>query len=317
MTNDSPLLLALGSINLDLQVRADRWPGPGETLPVRDLLRTGGGKAANRAFLGRRLGVNACLLGHVGDDDFADEVLRGPREVGVDVSHVKRVAGQATALAMIVVRDDDGDKTILLAANANEAWQAGDAEAVVKVIAAAPAGSVLTVDLEVPIDVVRAAAKAARERGFKVVLDPSPAGNMEDDLYAMVDVVTPNPEETRGLIGLDVQTDEDAIRAGEQLLARGVAVACVKLRAGGTALVTADQQEIVRPLAVPVVDKTGAGDAFAGALGVALLERQELLQAVKFAAAVSSLAVTAYGSQQAYPDRGAVERARGGRERRS
>ncbi|WP_434423924.1 ribokinase [Nannocystis pusilla] len=314
MSADDPILLALGSINLDLQVRADRWPGPGETLPVRDLLRTGGGKAANRAFLARRLGVRACLLGHVGDDDFGEEVLRGPRDVGVNVSPVVKVAGQATALSMIVLRAD-GDKTILLAANANDAWGEGDIEAAVKVVEAAPAGSVLTVDLEVPVAVVRAAVRAAQARGFKVLLDPSPAERMPDDLYAMVDVITPNPEEARGLLGFAVESEADAVRAGEELVARGVGVACVKLPDGGSALVSADRREFVAPLDIEVVDKTGAGDAFAGALGVALLERQELLQAVKFAAAASSLACTVYGSQQSYPDRGQLERARGGRER--
>lgn len=316
MTADDAILLALGSINLDLQVRAERWPGPGETLQVHDLLRTGGGKAANRAFLARRLGVRACLIGHVGDDDFAEETLRGPRAVGVELSHVTRVAGQATALAMIVVRAD-GDKTILLAANANDAWSEGDVEAAAQVVAAAPAGSVLTVDLEVPKAVVLAAVRAARARGLQVVLDPSPADRMPDELYPLIDVITPNPEEARALVGIAVATERDAIRAGEQLCARGVRIACVKLPDGGAALVSADRREVVAPLDVEVVDKTGAGDAFAGALGVALLERQELVQAVKFAVAASSLAVTGYGSQAAYPDRGRLERARAGRERRA
>lgn len=315
MTDDAAILIALGSINLDLQVRADRWPGPGETLPVRDLLRTGGGKAANRALLARRLGAPACLLGHVGDDDFGAEALRGPRAAGVDLSHVAEVAGQATALAMIVVRAD-GDKTILLAPNANEAWSAAEADGVAEVIAAAPPGSVLTVDLEVPLAVVLAAVRAARERGLTVLLDPSPADRMPKELYPLIDVITPNPEETRMLVGVAVETGRDAMIAGARLLARGVKIAAVKLPDGGAALTTADRREVVAPLAVDVVDKTGAGDAFAGALGVALLERQELVQAVKFAVAASSLAVTAYGSQASYPDRGRLERARAGQEPR-
>ncbi|MFY0534866.1 PfkB family carbohydrate kinase [Nannocystis pusilla] len=116
--------------------------------------------------MARRLGVKACLLGHVGDDDFGEEVLRGPRDVGVDVSPVVKVAGQATALSMIVLRGD-GDKTILLAANANDAWGEGDIEAAVKIVETAPAGSVLTVDLEVPVAVVRAAVRAAQARGSR------------------------------------------------------------------------------------------------------------------------------------------------------
>lgn len=312
----SPTLLALGSINLDLQVRADRWPGPGETMLVRDLLRTGGGKAANRAFLARRLGVPACLLGRVGADDFGEEALKRLRGCGVDLAHVEAVPGQSTALSMIVVRED-GDKTILLAPNANEAWGERDGEAVAAIVAAAPEGSVLTADLEVPAAIVLAAVRAARERGLVVLIDPSPADRMPDELYPLVDVLTPNPGEARALTGVAVEDEDSARRAGERLLARGVTTACMKLPDGGCALVRADQQELVPPLAVAVVDKTGAGDAFAGALGVALLERQPLAQALRFAVAASSLAVGAYGSQESYPDRGALERARAGRERRA
>lgn len=315
MTSPEATLLALGSINLDLQVRGDRWPEPGETMIVRDLYRGGGGKAANRAYLARRLGAPALLLARVGDDDFAAEALAGPRRCGVDTTDVQVAAGQATGLSMIVVRAD-GNKTILLAPNANEAWAAGELAVVTRRVAAAPAGSLLTVDLEVPVAVVLAAARAARERGFTVVLDPSPGDRMTDELYSLVDVMTPNVSETRALTGITVADDADAQRAGRALVARGVPVACIKRAGGGCTVVREDLCETIAPLDVEVVDETGAGDAFAGALGVALLERQQIVAAVRFAVAASSLAVTGYGSQPAYPDRGQLERARAGREPR-
>ncbi len=155
---EEPTLLAVGSINMDVQVRTDRWPDEGETLLARDFLMTGGGKAANVAFLARRPGRSARLFGHVGHDVLADEALRSLEDAGVDLGGVRRVEGSATALSMIVVRPD-GEKTIILAPNAN------DADGVAEAIGSAPAGSVLVVDLEVPEDVVRRASGSSASGG--------------------------------------------------------------------------------------------------------------------------------------------------------
>jgi ribokinase len=304
----APIVISLGSINLDLQVRADRWPGPGETLMCRDLLRVGGGKAANRAVIAHRLGADAALLGRVGDDDFGAEVLAGLRAEGVDLRHVRALPQGTTGLAVIVVRDD-GDKTILLVPGANVAEHPADADAAAHVVAAAPAGSVLSLDLEAPRAVVRAALRAARERGLAVVLDPSPADPLVDELFAFVDWLTPNPGEAEKLTGVAVADERSAARAGAALLARGVAAACMKLPEGGCLLVRPDRQDLVPAHPVRVVDKTGAGDAFAGALAVALRERQEPVDAVRFAVTASSLAVGAYGSQAAYPARARLDAA--------
>lgn len=307
MTDPQPaILLALGSINLDLQVRADRWPEAGESMLTSDMLRVGGGKAANRAVLARRLGAPARLIGRVGDDDFADEALRGPKSDGVDVTHVRRVPERSTAVAMIVVRSD-GDKTILLAPNANMSWETGSTTSVADIIAAAPSGSVVTLDLEVPGDIVLAAAKAARARGLTVTVDPSPADEMQAALYEFIDVITPNPAEARTLTGVTVTDEDSATRAGHKLISRGVATACMKLPDGGCVLV---RRDLTRRYAAPkseVVDKTGAGDAFAGALATELVLGADLVTSVRSAVAAASLAVGKYGSQAAYPDRRALD----------
>jgi ribokinase len=149
-------IIALGSVNIDLQVRADRWPSAGETLLAGDFLMTGGGKAANVAFLARRLGVPSLLLARTGDDLFADHALQPLADAGVDLTWTRRVPGQSTALSMIVVRDD-GDKAIILAPNANEAWDAHDAAEIERCIRETPDGSVLVLDLEAPVHVVQRA----------------------------------------------------------------------------------------------------------------------------------------------------------------
>lgn len=304
---EEPTLLAVGSINMDVQVRTDRWPDEGETLLARDFLMTGGGKAANVAFLARRLGRPARLFGHVGGDVLADEALRSLEDAGVDLGGVRRVEGSATALSMIVVRPD-GEKTIILAPNANDAWEDGDADGVAEAIGSAPAGSVLVVDLEVPEDIVRRAVRAARERSFPIVLDPSPADRMPDDLFALADVITPNPAEAETLTGIAVHSAEDAKRAGRELLKRGAKAACMKLPEGGCVVVADGIGERIDPLELDVVDTTGAGDAFAGGLGVALLDGLGIVEAARFAVATSHVAVTVYGSQESYPTRDEVER---------
>lgn len=312
MTARDATLIALGSINLDLQVRGERWPEPGETMLVDELLRVGGGKAANRAVLARRLGARAQLIGRVGDDDFAREALAGPQAEGVDVSAVLR-SGGSTGLAMIVVRPD-GEKTILLAPNANERWESQDVARVAAAVTTASDGSVLTIDLEVPPEVLIGAARAARGRGFKILLDPSPGDRMVAELYELVDAMTPNPVEARRLTGVAVTDEKGARRAGEALRERGARAACVKLPDGGCVVVSEGGCETIAGVDVTrVVDKTGAGDAFAGALAVGLLEGETLAKAARMAVAAASLAVTEYGSQAGYPERARLDQVVAGR----
>jgi len=300
-------ILSLGSVNVDFQVRADRWPEPGETLLGQGFLMIGGGKGANVAFLARRLGVNARLLARVGEDALVEEALRPLREVGVDLGATKRVAQERTGIALIIVRPE-GDKGIILSANANAAWEPTDAEEVATAVQDAPPGSVLVADLEVPASIVQRALETARQQGLRTVLDPSPAGRLIPVLYPAVDYLTPNPAEATQLTGMPVRSAEDAFRAGEVLLERGVGAALMKLGAGGCVVVSAGMREHLPAVPVRVVDQTGAGDAFAGALAVALLEGQQVNEAARFAVAAATLAVTRYGSQPSYPTRDELER---------
>ncbi|MBX5493005.1 MAG: bifunctional hydroxymethylpyrimidine kinase/phosphomethylpyrimidine kinase [Chloroflexi bacterium] len=299
-------IISLGSINVDFQVRAACWPNPGETLLGSEFLLIGGGKAANVAYLARRLGAPARLVGRVGDDSLRVVALRPLQAAGVDLTHTRSVVGCCTGMALIVVRPD-GEKAIILAPNANMAWSDQDAEAVAVAVAEASPGSVLVADLEVPGSIVRRAVEAARHAGHTVVLDPSPAEALAADLCPAIDYLTPNAGEAEELTGIAVRSVEDAFRAGEILHARGVRVVLVKLREGGCALVSAARREYLPAPRVEVVDKTGAGDAFAGALGVALLEGQSEREAGRFAVAAATLAVTRYGSQPAYPGRAELE----------
>lgn len=302
-----PVVISVGSVNVDFQVRTDRWPGAGETLLADDFLMAGGGKAANVAYLARRLEAGAVLVARVGDDLLADHALAPLRELDVDLRHVDRVSGEATGAALIDVRAD-GEKVILLAANANDVWGPDDERDAESAVQAAPPGSVVTVDLEVPAAVVRRSLEAAHEAGHVVVLDPSPADRLDDGLAPLADYVTPNQTEAELLTGVTVRSPADGRRAGEELVKQGVAVALVKLGGDGCMLVSDDHRLHVRPASREAVDTTGAGDAFAAGLSVALLEGRPPPDAACVAVASGTLAVTRFGSQASYPTRDELDR---------
>jgi len=298
-------ILSLGSINADFQMRTARRPEVSETLLASDFVRLGGGKAANVAYLAAKLGAPAQLLARVGDDDLAEQALAPLRAAGIDLRGIVRVAHAGTGVTMITV-PPDGKKSIVMAANANQAWNAADAEAVRRAVAGLPAASVLAADCEIPVPVLEPALRAARQAGVVTVLDPSPA-DRAGALLALSDYLAPNAGEAAHLTGIACDDVAAAIAAGRRLRECGVGTACVKLVDGGCVTVAPAEVFHVPPVPVEVVDTTGAGDAFTGALAVALLERRPCAEAVRFAVAASHLAVTAYGSQPAYPDRKRVE----------
>lgn len=301
-------IISLGSVNADFQVRIDRRPAESETLLGRDFVRLGGGKAANVALIARKLGREVRLLARVGEDDLAEQALGPLRRAGIDLAGVGRVDGCGTGVAMIMV-PPDGKKGIVLAPNANEAWTDRDLPGLSRHIEAAAEGAVLVLDCEIPRFIAEAAVAAARQRGLTCVLDPSPAERAGGDLLALVDVVTPNPAEAETLTGIRVTDAGSAARAAERILACGPSAVLAKLPDGGC--VSLHGRRIVRVESAPgdVIDTTGAGDAFAGALAVALFEQRGIVEGARYAVAAARLAVGGYGSQPAYPDRDALEQA--------
>lgn len=299
---NAPVLLCLGSINADFQMAVPRSLGA-ETLPAERFTRLSGGKAANRAFLARQMGVQSLLLGRVGADDLRDQALEPLRDVGVDLSKVSMAEGCATAFSVVAV-PPSGKKSILLAGNANDHWDDASVTTATDAIGAAPAGSLLALDYEVPAYVVRAAADRARDRGFRVVIDPSWPDRVEHALLADVFAVAPNASEAVVLTGMEVTDITSAARAARQLVDLGPGLGVIKLEDGGCVFAEKSGKVTHVPAQhVDVVDTTGAGDAFTGALAVALLEGLAPLDAVLWGVAASHAAVTAWGSQPSYPKR--------------
>jgi len=285
---ERPLVVVVGSVNADLVVRLPRLPAPGETVLDGTFHRGGGGKGANQASAAARLGAQAMLVGRVGPDDMGREARRDLEAAGVDVTFVAE-GTDPTGVALILV-DAAGENLIGVADGANmEVTGSQVAEAVGSV----PGGpAVVLAGLEVPDEAVLAAARAARECGFRFLLNPAPAKPVPRELVAACDVLTPNRTEIGGL----------GYSSPQELLAAGAGAVIVTLGAEGV-----EVHRQGRPVAgvpafpVETVDTTGAGDAFSGALAWALASGEALEAAVELACAAAALSTTAVGARAAQP----------------
>ncbi len=293
-------IAVVGSINMDLLVRSDRLPRPGETVLADDVRESPGGKGANQAVAAARLGAAVAMIGRVGSDAFADRLLGNLGAEGVNTRWVQRTAECASGLAIVAV-DRTGENSITVVPGANRQVSPEDILAAADVIREA---DVALMQLEIPIDTVLAAIQVARDAGTQVILDPAPAPSTLHGGLLDVDVICPNASEAAALLGRDIASVDDAMDASLSLTKLGVAQAIVTLgRDGAVVCDTEGRREHIVSPRVDAVDTTAAGDAFAAALGVRLAERTPLAEAVRFACRAGALAASRPGAQPAMPTR--------------
>ncbi len=299
----------VGSLNEDVLVAVERLPGRGETVVGRDAVLAPGGKGANQAAAAGRLsgageGGGVVMVGRVGDDPAGGRQLAALAEAGVDTDGVRRTPGTPTGSATIPVEDGSGENLIVVVPGANAALTPADVD-----LPAVRQAAVVLLQLEVPLETVRAAVDAA---SGTVVLTPAPPRSLPPELLARVAVLVPNEHELVQLAGADPGTRGPAELAA---LARtlGVPVVVVTLGARGALVVPADgPASLQAPPPVRAVDTTGAGDCFTGALGTALARGAGPADAVREAVAAAALSTTGPGARGALPDARAVRGVLGG-----
>lgn len=297
-------IFSLGSINADFVCRVDDEPGSADLLVARQFARFSGGKALNRAWLAKRLGHPAFLFGRVGDDDLADQALGAATACGVDTSGVTVARGCATAVAMVMV-PPSGKKQIVLAENANLEWDEDSRARMEAAIRSCGAGAVLSLDWEVPGDLVARALELAAELDMRVVGDPSPASKVERSQLHRLAAISANHSEAGELAETDVGSAAQGRKAAETLCRCGVQLACVRLEDGGVVVGEDDTFHLIPPWQVDPVDTTGAGDAFAAALAAGLARGWPGRKTAALGNAAASIATTGFGSQveSLVPDR--------------
>ncbi|MER5420243.1 ribokinase [Streptosporangium roseum] len=292
------MISVFGSANMDLVAYVEAAPGLGETVTGREFRTVPGGKGANQAIAAARAGAEVVFLGAVGDDAFGPELRRTLAGAGVDVSGLRTVPGPS-GIAQIVV-DGQGGNSIIVVPGANGAVTA-PTEAELEVIARS---DVLLLQLELPIEAVTAAARAARAAGTTVILTPAPVQPLPDELLDAVDILVANEHEAAAITGL--AGHEDAAR---ELRTRvGWVIITLGSRGALTAAPGTGPAVRVRAPEVRAVDTTAAGDTFVGALAAAHVERQSPDRAVRFAGAAAALSVQREGASTSMPSRAEIDR---------
>jgi ribokinase len=297
-------LTVIGSLNADQVIKIPRLPQIGETVLGGTFALFPGGKGANQAVAAARLGAAVAMVGRVGADPIGDQLREGLAAEGIDVCHISRDPAAPTGVAFITV-DAQGRNTIVVASGANMCVTTHDVEAARQAIATS---QVVLLQFEIPSEVVTAAAALAQTCGCQVVLDPAPVPpeGLARELLRRITVITPNEVEAQALTGIAVHDPRSAREAAERLLALGCGAVIVKRGAAGAFVAVDEVRESIPGIPVETVDSTAAGDAFAGALGVALAEGRDLLAAAQFANAAAALSTTRMGAQPSMPRRDEV-----------
>lgn len=296
-------VFVVGSINQDFVLKVERRPGPGETVTNAGLSTHNGGKGANQAAAAAMLGASVTFLGCVGEDEFGEAQVRALAEKGVETHLIRRAPDAPSGAAFITVTPD-GENAITVAPGANRRLDPEDVDAVSKEIAGSHA---LVAQMEIPPETVERAAAVAEAGGTRVVLNLAPLISVNRSLLERLDPLVVNEHEAAFLLGERVEGLEGARDAVPKLLALGVRSVVITLGAAGALVSDGGSSAHLPAPEVEVVDTTGAGDAFVGALAVRLARGDSLEEAAGYAVRAGAAAVTKEGAQGALPTPGVVE----------
>lgn len=291
-------IVVLGSINMDLVVKASRLPVGGETILGEGFYEIPGGKGANQAVAMSRLGAKVHMIGRVGDDGFGKSLLSTLENDQIDTAAIKAVKGVSTGVALITLQSS-GENSIIVVAGANGQINAEELLADKKLIQSA---KTFVTQLETPLDTVKAGLQMAKESGAFTILNPAPAQILSEDILKNIDLLTPNETELALLSGMPTQTLDEVKAAADVLIKQGVKALIVTLGSQGAYYIDENgktyKQEAYK---VKPVDTTAAGDSFTGALAVALTEDKSIEEAMAFATKVGALTVQKLGAQSSLP----------------
>lgn len=293
-------LAVIGSVNMDMVVRVDRFPVPGETRRGEGFQIVPGGKGANQAVALGRLGADVVMVGMVGGDSFGAACRNNFMGNGVDVSALDIAEGETTGTAVIEV-ECTGENHIIIVPGANAlcntCWLQGMLPRIMD-------RDIFLFQLEIPHRTVFQAMRAVKEAGKTVILDPAPACPLPEEVLGYIDYITPNETE---LIAITPDVSGDMETRMHALIAKGVGTVIAKCGADGAYVLSAEGFRHARGFRVRPVDSTAAGDTFNAGLACGLADGMDIFDAAVFANAAGAISVTAPGAQTGMPTRDAVE----------
>ena len=297
-------IVILGVFVADTAYRAARQPRMGETILGNDFKLGPGGKGSNQAIAAARLGAPVHFITRLGKDAFADMARAAWAKDGVK-PEVTETPESYTGAAYIFIEESSGNNAIIVSPGAARLITPADLDAQQSLIASA---GIFITQLEQPLDAAQRGLEIAHENGVATILNPAPGAELPDEMLALCDYLTPNESETEALTGMPVTSLDEARAAADKLLQRGARGAIITLGDKGALLHTADQSVHVPVVnAGPVLDTTGAGDAFNAGFAVGLTRGMRPEDAARFGCAVAGISVTRSGTAPAMPTREEAE----------
>lgn len=294
----------LGVFVADMVHVADRLPAIGETIIGSGFSAGPGGKGSNQAVAAARAGAAVSFISKIGRDTFGDMALKTYAEEGIS-AHVVQMDDMPTGTAFIYVNASNGDNAIIIYPGAAGTLGHTDVEAARQAI---ERSAVFVTQLEQPVAAAIRALEIANTAGVVTIFNPAPAEAVPESLYPLCDYIVPNETEAAAIVGFPLQTLEDARRAGDVLLSKGVKAALITLGSRGVLYHSAaDSVHVPARSSGAVVDTTGAGDAFVGGFAAALSKGMQPVDAMRFGCATASIAVTRKGTAPAMPHLAEIE----------
>ena len=294
-------IFVIGSATMDMVVKADKHPLPGETLLGGNFLMNPGGKGANQAVAIARLGGDLTFVAKLGNDIFGKQIIEGFRKENMNTEYVFTDEQHPSGVALIMV-NAAGENCIVVAAGSNSNLLMRDIESV----PALKDAEIILMQLEIPMDTIEAIAKNAKSNHQKLILNPAPAQHLSNELLNGLFLITPNETEAAILTGIEVTNDGSAEKAADLLLNKGVENVIITLGKQGAYYKNKERSFRINAPEVKAIDTTAAGDTFSGALTVALTEDMDWKKAIEFAVTAASISVTRMGAQASVPYRNEV-----------
>lgn len=298
-----PRIIVIGSIHMDFTILVDKLPRIGETIIGKGFKMSPGGKGANQAVASAKLGAETYIVGRVGNDYLGDLLIESMKKNEVNVDFVKKDPSTHSGLAFITV-DSKGKNMISVAPGADLTITKNDVEEAISTIKQA---DMMLLQLEIPIEIVTYAANVAFKNGIKVILNPAPYKPLPKKLLENIFALTPNEVEVSMMSKIRTKGLKSMIKAGKKLIKTGIKNVVITLGEKGAMLINNEKALHFQAIKVKAIDTTGAGDAFNGALAVALAEGKSIEDAIRFANFAGALATTKVGAQEALPKREEIE----------
>ena len=289
----------IGGINIDFISTVKSMPKAGETIVGNDFVVTPGGKGANQAVACGRLGLKTSMIGRVGNDTFADQLISNLNDEKINTDGITKDKNTHTGIATIIL-DENGENSIIQTPGAN--YLCGDDE-LNYLKSKISEFDLVVLQSEIPINISLSAAKIAKNANKLVIWDPAPANELPDEAYKYIDYLIPNQTEAQTLSGLDdVLNDKQALEASKIFLDKGVKNVIITMAEQGAFGYNGKESYFIDiPDGIKVIDSVAAGDAFSGGLSLGISEELEFKKLIIYGVLSGSIAVQKPGATDSMP----------------